>query len=248
LQQQNTNTNNPLLAKVIRDSGTCSRRDAKKLIDEGQVKVNGKIVYSPCLKIKKTDLVTLKDKKISLQAQELKIWIYHKPIGLITTHKDPLMRKTVFDDLPKNLPKVISIGRLDLQSSGLLLLTNNGDFARFMELPKNKFERTYKVRVFGKLNLDELKKLEQGCIIDGIKYGKIETELLKSSKNNHWLFVSLCEGKNREVRNLLAHLNLKVLKLIRIAYGPFALNNLELHETKEINIPADLYENYIRNS
>jgi 23S rRNA pseudouridine2605 synthase len=237
-----------LLAKVIRDSGACSRRDAKALIDKGNVEVNGKIIYSPCFKIKDTDSVMLNGKKISLSTPEVKLWIYHKPVGLITTHKDPEMRQTVFDSLPKDLPKVISIGRLDLQSSGLLLLTNNGDFSRFMELPKNKFERTYKVRVFGKLDLESLKILEEGCRIAGINYGAVGIKILKSSKNNHWLLVTLWEGKNREVRKLMAHMNLNVTKLIRIQYGPFALNDLKPQEIKAITIPQALYENYIRNS
>jgi 23S rRNA pseudouridine2605 synthase len=237
-----------LLAKAVRDSGACSRRDAKALIDKGQVKVNGDVIYSPCFKVKATDIVLLNDKRITLAPPPLKLWAYHKSIGLITTHKDPQMRRTVFETLPKDFPKVISIGRLDLQSSGLLLLTTSGDFSRFMELPKNQFERVYKVRVFGKLKLEALKELEQGCVIDGITYGKVIIKPLRSSKNNHWLQVTLREGKNREVRKLLAHINLNVTKLIRIQYGPFHLNNLVAGEVKQETIPRDLYENYLRHS
>jgi len=186
-------------------------------------------------------------KKINLTRPELKVWLYHKPTGLITTHKDPQMRKTVFDALPKDISKAISVGRLDLNSSGLLLLTNRGDFAHFMELPKNNLKRIYKVRVFGKLNLNALKKLEHGCIIAGIKYDKALIKVLQSSKNNHWLEVTLYEGKNREIRKLLSHINLNVTKLIRIQYGPFHLENLKAGETKQQTVPKNLYENYIKN-
>ena len=237
-----------LLAKVIRDSGLCSRRDAKALIDKGDVSVNGNVVYSPCFKVKSSDIVKVSGNDIALSPEKLKIWLYHKPVGLITSHKDPEGRETVFSSLPKDFPKVISIGRLDLQSSGLLLLTNSGDFSRFMELPKNKLARIYKVRVFGKLNLDDLKQLEQGCTISGIQYGKLAIELLTSSRNNHWLKITLCEGKNREVRNLLNSINLSVTKLRRIQYGPFYLGKLTPGEVTQTSIPKDLYEDYIRQS
>jgi len=247
LQHNNTNKETPL-TKALRDSGLCSRRDAKTLIDKGQVKVNGEVIFSPCFKIKNTDTVTLNEKKLNLSPPQLKVWLYHKPTGLITTHKDPQQRQTVFDALPKNFPKVISVGRLDLNSSGLLLLTNSGDFARFMELPKNNLERVYKVRVFGKLDSNALKKIEQGCMIAGIKYGRVAIKTLRSSKNNHWLQVTLCEGKNREVRKLFAHINLNVTKLVRIQYGPFHLEELKVGEVKQKTISKTLYENYIRNS
>jgi len=244
LQHKSTNTNKTaLLAKVVRDSGLCSRRDARTLIDAGRVKVNGTIVYSPCFKIVKTDIVVLDGKKlISSSPQPVELWLYHKPTGLITTHKDPQMRKTVFDNLPKG---IISIGRLDLNSSGLLMLTNSGDFSRFMELPKNKLTRIYKVRAFGKLDPDALTKLEQGCTIDGVKYGKAAIKVLKSSKINHWLQIDLQEGKNREVRKLLASVKLTVTKLIRIQYGPFSLGNLKIGEVKQTTIPRYLYENFM---
>ena len=235
LQQHKNITKNkePALAKAISNSGFCSRKEARISIDRGQVKVNGAIIYSPCFKIKNTDLVLVNSKTINLSRPELKIWLYHKPVGLITTHKDPQMRKTVFDTLPKDFLKIISVGRLDLNSSGLLLLTNRGDFARFMELPKNNLQRIYKVRVFGTLNLNALKKLERGCIIAGIKYGKTIIKILQSSKNNHWLQIILHEGKNREIRKLLSHINLNVTKLIRIQYGPFRLGNLKAREIKQ---------------
>ena len=247
MQHKNINKETPL-AKVIRDSGLCSRRDARTLIDKGQVKVNGEIIYSPCFKIKKTDDITLNGRKLDFSQPQLKVWIYHKPVGLITTHKDPQMRQTVFEALPKNLPKIISVGRLDLNSSGLLLLTNSGDFARFMELPKNNLKRIYKVRVFGKLDLDALKKLEQGCTVAGIKYGKIVIKVLTYSKTNHWLQVTLCEGKNREVRKLFAYINLIVTKLVRVQYGTFCLKDLKVGEVKRETISKNLYENYLRSS
>ena len=239
--QNNTLEDKKLLAKAIRDSGLYSRKEARELIDGGQVKVNDSLVYSPCFKVGKEDLITVKDKKISGFLSELKIWLYHKPVGLVTTHKDPQSRKTVFDKLPQDLKKVISVGRLDLNSSGLLLLTNSGDFARFMELPKNNIKRIYKVRVFGKLDLQSLKKLEQGCVIAGIKYGKTEIKILRSSKNNHWVQITLSEGKNREIRKLFSHINLQVTKLIRIQYGFFKLGVLKAGEVKQVAAPKNFY-------
>lgn len=230
-----------LLAKAIRDSGLYSRKEARVLIDKGLVKVNNVIIYSPCFKVKNTDSIIVDGRRIDACVPELKVWLYHKPVGLVTTHKDPQLRKTVFDTLPKHLTKVISVGRLDLNSSGLLLLTNNGDFARFMELPKNNIARVYKVRVFGELNLQLLKKLEQGCVVAGIKYDKMAIKILSSSVNNHWLQVTLNEGKNREVRKLLAYVGLRVNKLVRIQYGPFKLGNLKAGEIKQAMIPNNFY-------
>ena len=227
-----------LLAKAIRDSGLCSRKEARILIDQGKVTVNGSVVYSPCFKVDVKDSIIVDGNRIEFGSSELKVWLYHKPVGLVTTHKDPQARKTVFESLPKKLGNLISVGRLDLNSSGLLILTNNGDFARFMELPKNKLERVYKVRVFGQIDMELISKIENGCVIKGIRYGRVGIKILQSSKNNHWLQVTLHEGKNREIRKLLSHINLHVNKLIRLQYGPFKLGNLKIGEIKETTIPS----------
>lgn len=214
------------IAKLIAAAGICSRRDAEKLIAQGKVTYNNKIIDSPACKFAKVDGICVNGKPLKSKSTS-KLWIYHKPVGLVVSHKDEQGRTTVFDQIPLK-ERVISVGRLDKNTSGLLLLTNDGSIARELELPKNKFERTYRVRVFGKMNfLSMQKKLANGITIDNINYGPVKLELEKSSSLNHYLYITICEGKNREVRKILSHFDLKISKLERIQYGPFFLGNLQ---------------------
>lgn len=221
----------PRLAKVISNAGICSRRDAEKLILEGQVKVDGAIITSPATNVDINSKVEISGSLIN-QEQKPRLWIYYKPVGLITTHKDPLSRKTVFEQLV-GLPRVISIGRLDLNSEGLLLLTNNGDLARQFELPSNKLKRIYHVRSYGNpksLLKSDYKNLE----IDGIFYNPHSIKLLRDNRSNSWFEVVLFEGKNREIRKIFEYFGLQVNKLVRIQYGNFTLENLKPNEYKEV--------------
>jgi len=220
------------IAKVIAQSGHCSRREAEALIAEGRVQVNGQTINSPATFI--TDQSIKIDGKLIAEKQPVRLWIFHKPEGVLTTSKDPQNRKTVFDILPKNLPRVITVGRLDYNTEGLLLLTTSGELSRFMELPKNKWVRNYRARVFGKLNHERLKKLENGITVDGVRYGSIKVEIEHEKAANSWLKISLEEGKNREIRKVMEHLGLRVNRLIRTSYGPFVLDNLKVCDVKEI--------------
>jgi 23S rRNA pseudouridine2605 synthase len=224
------------IAKVIARSGFCSRRDAEKLIFEGRVKVNGVAIDSPSTLI--TDHSIKIDNKLLSGKKPAKLWIFHKPKGFITTNKDPLARKTIFDILPKNLPRVITIGRLDINTEGLLLLTNDGELARYVELPSNKWTRVYRARVFGIIDMERLKKLQKGVTIDGIKYGGIKIEMEKERDFNSWLKISLAEGKNREIKKVLEFFGLKVSRLIRISFGPFNLGKITVGEVAEVSKTA----------
>ncbi|MEY4463065.1 MAG: hypothetical protein RLZZ81_36 [Pseudomonadota bacterium] len=220
------------LAKVISNAGVCSRRDAEKLIIEGQVKVDGITILSPAINVDISNQIEVSGTLIN-QSQKPRLWIYYKPVGLITTHKDPLSRKTVFEDLT-GLPRVISIGRLDLNSEGLLLLTNNGDLARQFELPSSRLKRVYHVRAYG--NPDILLKSDyKNLEIDGIFYNPESIKLLKQNKTNAWFEVVLFEGKNREIRRIFEYFGLKVNKLIRVQYGSFTISNLKPGDYKEIS-------------
>ena len=163
------------------------------------------------------------------------MWLYYKPVGLLTTHKDTSNRPTVFDNLPAGLPRVISVGRLDLNSEGLLLLTNNGELSRKLELPQNGWSRRYKVKVHGKVDVKKLAKLEEGVTIDGINYGPVKIVLESEQGSNAWLSVTLNEGKNREIRKLMKSIDLEVARLIRLSYGPFQLGNLKKGEVREVS-------------
>ncbi len=220
------------IAKLIAQSGHCSRREAEALILEGRVKVNGQVIESPATFI--TDQSVKIDDKLINAKQEPRIWLFHKPEGYLTTTKDPHNRKKIFDLLPKQMPRVITVGRLDYNTEGLLLLTTSGELARFMELPKNKWNRKYRARVFGKLNHERLKKLEKGITVDGIRYGSIKVEVDVEKDSNSWLKISLEEGKNREIRKVMEHLGLKVNRLIRVSFGPFTLDDLRVGEVKEV--------------
>ena len=231
------------IAKIIAGSGLCSRRMAEKLILDGKVSVNGNVISSPALNVSDDDCI-LVDGKPHNQKEETKLYIYHKPVGLITTHSDENGRKTIFDDIGDKFGRLLSIGRLDLNSEGLLLLTNDGEFQRFMESPKNEFERIYQVRVRGKLSKEDILKLKNGIVVDGIKYKKIDVKVDKVLSSNSWLTVKLIEGKNREIRRTMQALGYEVNKLIRISYAGLELRKLEKSQIYEVKIPQKLLEKF----
>ncbi len=223
------------IAKAIARAGVCSRRDAEKLITDERVSVNGKMITSPATTVRPADKVVVDGKKIPA-FEPTRLWLYHKPAGLITTNRDDKGRDTIFNDLPAEMPRVISIGRLDLNSEGLLLLTNDGDFARKLELPSNGWERTYRVRVHGRIDTRRLKALESGITIEGVRYDAIKAHMENKEQisANTWLKVTLTEGKNREIRRVMEHLGYPVNRLIRVSYGQFALNDIKKSEVREV--------------
>ena len=229
------------VAKLIAQSGHCSRREAEELIAEGRVQVNGQTINTPATLI--TDQSIKVDGKLINPKQDTRLWLFYKPKGIITTSKDPKNRKTVFDVLPKNLPRVITVGRLDFNTEGLLLLTTDGALSRYMELPKNKWIRKYRARVFGKIDHERLKRLEKGTTIDGVRYRSIKVEVEMEKESNSWLQISLEEGKNREIRKVMESLGLQVNRLIRISFGPFSLGNLQVGEVREV--PRNVLKNSI---
>ncbi len=214
------------IAKALARAGLCSRREAERWIAQGRVSVNGEMLASPARDVTHRD-------RIEVDGQELptpeppRLWRYHKPKGLVTTHRDPEGRKTVFETLPEHLPRVVSVGRLDVSTEGLLLLTNDGALARHLELPATGWLRRYRVRAHGTVTQEALDRLKNGIEIGGVRYGPIEAALNKVQGSNVWLNIGLREGKNREVRTILEHLGLTVNRLIRISFGPFQLLDLE---------------------
>jgi 23S rRNA pseudouridine2605 synthase len=226
------------IAKRIARAGVCSRRDAEKLIAEGRVALNGEPVTTPATKVGENDVIAVDGKPLD-EPSPARLWRYHKPSGLVTTHKDPQGRPTVFSNLPQQVPRVVSVGRLDFNSEGLLLLTNDGDLARRLEMPASGWVRKYRVRLFGKVNQADLDRLATGITIDGVKYGPIIADLERSKGVYSWAQVSLKEGKNREVKRVMERLGLKVARLIRVQYGPFHLGHLEPGQAEEI--PARLW-------
>lgn len=226
------------IAKVMARAGLCSRRDAEKMILEGRVAVNGETLKTPARNIAADDAVTIDGKPLGVR-EPARLWRYHKPSGLVTTHKDPEGRPTVFINLPKHLPRVVSVGRLDFNSEGLLLLTNDGDLARRLELPASGWQRTYRARLFGRVTQADLDKLATGITIDGVKYGPVIADLERSKGMHSWASVALKEGKNREVKRLMERLGLKVSRLIRVQFGPFHLGHLGPGAVEEI--PARLW-------
>ena len=168
------------------------------------------------------------------ELEKTRLWLYYKPVGFVTTHKDEKGRQTVFDILPSSMPRVVSVGRLDMNSEGLLLLTNNGALARELELPKNAWSRRYRVRVHGKIDEEKMAQLQEGVVIDGVVYGKVSIVIDQKTGTNTWLTITLNEGKNREIRKLMKFIGLEVARLIRVSYGPFQLGSLKKGEVKEV--------------
>lgn len=221
------------IAKRLARAGLCSRREAERWIVEGRVAVNGRTLDSPACVVGTDDLIVVDGKPLA-EPERTRLWRYHKPAGLVTTHRDPEGRPTVFDRLPDGMPRVISVGRLDLNSEGLLLLTNDGALARRLELPSNAWVRRYRVRVHGSVEAERLLRLEHGVTIDGVAFGPIKASLDRQQGANAWLTVSLREGKNREIRKVMEHLGWSVTRLIRVAYGPFQLGTLLEGATEEV--------------
>jgi 23S rRNA pseudouridine2605 synthase len=221
------------IAKVMARAGLCSRRDAERWIAEGRVRVDGTILTSPAVTVTPESDIKVDGKPLAKPAPS-RLWRYHKPAGLVTTHRDEKERPTIFDKLPPGLPRVVSIGRLDLNSEGLLLLTNDGALARRLELPATGWLRRYKVRVHGIVEADKLKRLANGITIEGVAYGPIAAKLERQQGSNAWLEIGLREGRNREVRRVLEHLSYPVTRLIRLSYGPFQLGLLERGAVEEV--------------
>ena len=221
------------IAKFLARAGVASRRDSEKLIAEGRVTVDGKTLDTPAVKVTGTEDIRLDGERVGA-AQPVRLWRYHKPDGLVTTHKDPQGRSTVFEHLPAGMPRVISIGRLDLTTEGLLLLTTDGGLARLLELPSTGWRRRYRVRAYGRVSQTALDRLKDGLEVDGVQYGPVQAVLDKQQGGNSWLTISISEGKNREVRAICRHLGLTVNRLIRTSYGPFQLGALAKGEVEEI--------------
>ena len=222
------------LAKFIARSGVCSRREAEDLILQKRITVNGEVIVSPAFNVDGNEKILLDGERLP-EKETTRLWLYYKPIGLVTTHKDTNGRPTVFENLPKGLPRVISVGRLDLNSEGLLLLTNNGELSRMLELPQNGWSRRYKVKVHGQIKQNKINSLTKGIIIDGISYGPVKITVGETQNTNTWLTITLQEGKNREIRRLMNYIGLEVARLIRLSYGPFPLGNLQKGEVREIS-------------
>jgi 23S rRNA pseudouridine2605 synthase len=225
--------NGERIAKAIARSGLCSRRDAEVLIGEKRVSVNGAVIESAALDVSPSDKVLVDGKPLAVP-EPPRLWRFHKPKGRVTTHKDPEGRPTVFDALPENLPRLISVGRLDFNTEGLLLLTNDGDLARHLELPSTGWTRRYRVRAFGQIEQSKLDELAAGLRTGGVNYGPIEATLEREQGDNVWITLSIREGKNREVRRIMEHLGLSVNRLIRVSFGPFMLGDIEPGQIEEV--------------
>jgi 23S rRNA pseudouridine2605 synthase len=221
------------IAKVIARAGLASRREAEAWIAAGRVSVNGVVIASPALNVGPHDRIAVDGEPLPGRART-RLFRYHKPRGLVTTHSDPQGRPTIFARLPKRLPRLVSVGRLDINSEGLLLLTNDGGLARTLELPSTGWLRRYRVRAFGRVTQQALDGLKRGITVAGVRYGPIEATLDREQGANVWLTMDLREGKNREVRKVLEHLGLKVNRLIRVSYGPFELGDLDAGEVAEV--------------
>ena len=214
------------IAKVMARAGLCSRRDAESWIVAGRVSVNGKVLDSPALNVHEGDDISVDGRPLP-RAESTRLFLYHKPQGLVTSARDEQDRPTVFDSLPRGLPRLISVGRLDLNTEGLLLLTNDGGLSRHLELPATGWKRTYRVRSYGYVTQEDLDRLRHGVTVEGVRYGPIDATLETDKGANSWMKFTIAEGKNREVRRVLESIGLRVNRLIRLSYGPFELGSLE---------------------
>ncbi|MBM3521222.1 MAG: rRNA pseudouridine synthase, partial [Alphaproteobacteria bacterium] len=221
------------IAKVMARAGLCSRREAERLIAAGKVSVNGKKLATAALNVTATDRIEIEGVALP-RREETRLWRYHKPPGLVVSHRDPQGRPSVFDRLRQQLPRVVSVGRLDLNTEGLLLLTNDGSLARALEHPSAGFIRRYRVRAYGKIDDAMLARIAKGLEVDGVRYGPIEAGIDQVQGDNVWLRIAITEGKNREVRNICEHLGLKVNRLIRVSFGPFVLGELRRGTIEEV--------------
>ncbi|WP_455480965.1 pseudouridine synthase [Bartonella sp. B12(2025)] len=227
------NSESERIAKRLARAGVASRRDAEMMIFAGRIVVNGKVVTTPAFNVIRSDVIKVDGKPLA-PVERTRLWLYHKSAGLVTTNRDPEGRPTVFGNLPKGMPRVLSVGRLDINTEGLLLLTNDGGLARVLELPLTGWVRKYRVRAHGRVKQSALDNLKNGIAIDGVFYGSIEASIEREQGANIWLSVALREGKNREIKNVLGALGLSVNRLIRVSYGPFQLSDLEEGAVREI--------------
>lgn len=225
--------NGTRIAKYLARAGLGSRREIEKLLFEGHITINNEVILDPATKVTNKDLITFKGEVVK-EAERTRMWLYHKPRGLVTTNSDERGRETVFDYLPHDLPRVMSVGRLDINTEGLLLLTNDGGLARVLELPKTGWLRKYRVRAFGRVYDEDLEALARGVTIDGEQFGSIEATVEKEIGDNVWLMMGLREGKNREIKRVLEVMGLSVNRLIRVSFGPFQLADLKEGEVREI--------------
>jgi 23S rRNA pseudouridine2605 synthase len=238
------------IAKVIARAGICSRRDAERLIDEGRVKLNGTVLKSAAVNVTPRDQIVVNGKPLP-QKEETRLWRYHKPAGLVVSNHDPEGRPTVFEKLREQLPRVVSIGRLDINTEGLLLLTNDGELARFLELPATGWIRRYRVRAYGRIDDAALAKVAKGVEIEGVRYGPVEATIDKGQGDNQWLTIAIREGKNREVKKICEYLGLKVNRLIRTSFGPFALGEMGRGMIEEVPpkiMKANIGEKFFKGS
>ena len=232
-EEPNQRKSGQRIAKVIARAGLASRREAEAWIAAGRIAVNGTTIASPAMDVTGSDRITVDGEPLPAR-QRTRLFLYHKPRGLMTTHADPQGRPTIFQNLPRDLPRLISVGRLDFNTEGLLLLTNDGALARLLELPATGWLRRYRVRAHGSITQDRLDGLRRGVTIEGIHYGLIEAVLDRVQGSNLWLTLGIREGKNREIRNVLGHLELSVTRLIRVSFGPFQLGELGEGEVEEV--------------
>lgn len=221
------------IAKYLSRAGVCSRRDAEKLIEDGRVTVDHRVLTTPAFKVTGREEIVV-DGKVIPPHEPTRLWRLHKPRGCVTTNKDPEGRVTVFDRLPESMPRVISIGRLDYNTEGLLLFTNDGELARTLELPQTGWTRRYRIRAYGRVTQNDLDALQDGIEVDGIQYASIDATLDRQQGDNVWLTMNLTEGKNREIKRVLGALGLEVNRLIRLSYGPFQLGDIPEGTTLEI--------------
>jgi 23S rRNA pseudouridine2605 synthase len=226
------------IAKYLARAGICSRREAEDLIVQGRVRVNGEIIDSPATFVSDADDIRVDSGK-KIKKEIPRLFLFHKPVGLLTATKDPRGRPTIFDVMPRTMPRVVSVGRLDMNTEGLILLTNDGEIKRYLELPSTGWVRSYRARVHGTVNVDRLDKLKKGMVVKSVKYGPVIAKLEKAQQSaNSWVQLSLTEGKNREVRNLMKAIHLDVNRLIRTSYGPFQLGKLPRGAIIEVKTKA----------